>query len=558
MATFSSYAQTFWEVEPSPDGARRLLESMTDEEIVAQVFLLGWEGEAPSAEIQRWLTERNIGGVKVFGWNANNLYTLGSAIGRMQRISQRTRTEIPLFTATDQEGGWVRHVKGAPALATSLTPGNMAIGATGLPYDAYHTARFIAEELRAVGVNMNFAPTVDVYVNPEAHVIGPRAFSADAELTGLLGLAYYHGMEDARVIATAKHFPGHGNAAGDSHGVLPVIQDSMDLLWDRELLPYRYLIPEGLPAVLSGHLSFPSAAGDDIPASISPFFTRELLRDRLGFDGIVITDDLYMAGVWVYGNQFDWGISEIVIAALEAGNDMVMLSRTPAVNGYLWNQVLSRYREDGTFRTTINEAVHRLLTIKLRYLYHDDRVPLVPDMQDLPSQIRVEEGAAFFRDQAARSVTIVSGASIPYSSQPGERVLIAGKYGYFLQEAQRVFPSADVFRFRDTLFDWSSEHDRARFSAIANDYDTIVYCLSDPNTLEVLQTIEAEHPKVIVISVLSPIYLRETPWVDTAIAVYGWGIESYRAGFSVLLGTMGAGGTLPIHPSPTTIDGTAE
>lgn len=526
---------------------------MSDEEIVAQVFLLGWEGEPPSPEILRWIAERNLGGVKIFGWNANNLTTLAAALSRMQGIALQTETAIPLFTATDQEGGWVRHVKGIGSLATSLTPGNMAIGASGLPYDAYQSALLIGRELRALGINMNFAPTVDVYINPEAHVIGPRAFSSSAEATGLLGLAYFHGMEDARVVATAKHFPGHGNAAGDSHGVLPVIEDDMDLLWERDLLPYRYLVPEGLPAVLSGHLSFPEAAGDEVPASISSFFTREVLRERLGFDGVVITDDLYMAGVWVYGNQFGWGISDIVIAALEAGNDMVMLSRTPAVNGYLWERVLAKYREDPSFQTTIREAVRRILRVKLEYLQPDDRVPLQPEIEEVQAQFDDHEGDAFFRDQAARSVTVVRDANIPYSPAEGESVLIAGKYGYFIQQAQRVFPDADVFRFEHTGFDWSAERDRTRFRRIANDYDTIIYCLSDPNSLEVLQTIEDEHPRVIVISVLSPVYLAELPWVASAIAIYGWGIESYRAGFSVLRGSIQAHGSLPIDliaPAP--------
>lgn len=547
-------SQTFWDQPATAEGVDALLSQMSDEERVAQVFLLGWASAEPSAEIREWITRRNVGGVKIFGWNANDLPTLARAIGTMQSDAAETAHAIPLFTATDQEGGWVRHVKGTGSMATTLTPGNMAIGASGLPLDAYHTARFIGQELRTLGINMNFAPTVDVFVNPEAHVIGPRAFSADAELTGLLGLAYYEGMEQTRVIATAKHFPGHGNATGDSHGVLPVIEDDLQTLWERELLPYRYLIPEGLPAVLSGHLSFPAAAGDEVPASISEFFTHEMLRERLGFEGLVITDDLYMAGVWIYGNRFDWGIAEIVVAALEAGNDMVMLSRTPAVDGHLWNTVLGKYRSDEGFRDKIDAAVRRILTIKYRYLRADDRVPLYPQVDDIAASMQTPEGDAFFRDQAARSVTLVRG-ELPYQPAAGERVLIAGKYGYFIQEARRFFPQAQVYRFQDQLYEWSSERDIEAIQALAGEFDTIVFCLSDPSSLGILQSIAPgeldARARVIVVSALSPVFLRDVEWVDTAIAIYGWGVESYRAGFSALVGTIEPRGSMPIDLSPS-------
>ncbi len=125
---------------------------------------------------------------------------------------------------------------------------------------------------------MNFAPTVDVYANPDAHVIGPRAFSSDPVLTGILGIAYFKGMVEAGVIPTAKHFPGHGNADIDSHGALPILYDSLETLWKRDLVPYRLLISENIPAILSGHLSFPRITGNKQPSSLSPFFGIELLR----------------------------------------------------------------------------------------------------------------------------------------------------------------------------------------------------------------------------------------------------------------------------------------
>jgi len=221
------------------------------------------------------------------------------------------RNGIPLFTATDQEGGWVRHVRGN----TAITPGNMAIGAGGLPQDAYLSGYHIGKELNALGINMNFAPTVDLYTNPEAMVIGPRAFSDDPVQAGILGAAFARGLSATGVLATAKHFPGHGNADGDSHGVLPVLNETLEELRELELVPFRMMIAEGVPAIMSAHLAFPSVEPSGAPASLSSRFQRDILRGELGFEGIIITDDLYMGGATVYQARTKQSFAELCLAA---------------------------------------------------------------------------------------------------------------------------------------------------------------------------------------------------------------------------------------------------
>jgi len=377
--------------------------------VMSAGLMPAWAGERPNSEILRWITERNIGGIKIFGWNAENIETLARSLAQVQQASINTRTGIPLFTATDQEGGWVRHIKDG----TLITPGNMAIGASSLPYDAYRSAYYIGMELRALGINMNFAPTIDVYINPEAHVIGPRAFSADPVQSGVLGAAFYHGLEEARVIATAKHFPGHGNAADDSHGVLPVLSETYEELDARDLVPFRFLINEGVPAILSGHLNFPNVTNDGRPASLSRYFKQDILRERLGFRGLIITDDLYMGGALEYGADEDWGIEEIVIEALHVGNDMVMLSETPSPGGSLWTRLLEIYESDTSFRSQIRTAASNVIQLKLDYIKPADRVPLNPDVEALEALVNPERARQFFRDQAGRSVTIVGDESIP-------------------------------------------------------------------------------------------------------------------------------------------------
>ncbi|MDR1931566.1 MAG: glycoside hydrolase family 3 protein [Spirochaetales bacterium] len=537
----------FWKEGPPEAVADELLAAMSDEEILAQVFLVGYETERPTPLIMSWLKKRNIGGIKIFGWNAENLNTLAGSAAAMQKAAFSTPHGIPLFVATDQEGGWVRHIRGA----TSVTPGNLAIGASGRPYDAYMSGFYIGKEIRALGINMNFAPAVDVYTNPLAHVIGPRAFSSDPALTASLSVAFYKGLRKAGIISTAKHYPGHGGAEGDSHGRLPEITDSLDVLWNRDLLPYRLLISEGIPAILSGHLSFPAVTGDNRPASLSPFFAKTLLRERLGFKGVLMTDDLYMSGAR-WGNL---SFSEICVEALAAGNDMIMLSQTPGLGESIWKAVESRYRGDEAFRAHIRQAVRRILLIKLEYLKPAGAgIPqelFTPNSKDIAA-IPSRNSRDFFFDQAARSITVIKNDEgvLPYVPAAGERVLLAGQHRAFLSYGRQRYPEAAEFFFSYEPFYSSTEADRAAFRRAARGYDTIIFCMSNPNSLEVLQTIKGFKGKVIVFSILTPVYLAELSWVNASIAAYSWSADSFKAGFAVLRGDYTAEGVLPIELSP--------
>jgi beta-N-acetylhexosaminidase len=529
----------FWLEAEDEDQVERIFRSLSEEEILGQVFLVGYASELPTPEILAWLEGRNIGGIKIFGWNAENLTTLSNSIARMQSKALKTKNGIPLFVATDQEGGWVRHVKGS----TSVTPGNLAIGATALPYDAYQTGLSIGRELKALGINMNFAPTVDVYVNPKAHVIGPRAFSSDPVLTGTLAMAYYRGMAKAGIISTAKHFPGHGNADGDSHGVLPSIREDYETLWNRDLLPYRLLISEKIPAILSGHLSFPLITGNNKPASLSPFFSREVVRNRLGFEGILMTDDLYMSGAHQSGLPF----AEICVQALEAGNDMIMLSKTPEVNDEIWRSVLLRYRQSSSFRRHIGEAVRRIIRTKLDYI-KPEGIDAFKTNKAAITAIPAPETQNFFLDLAGRSVTLLGDPDkiIPYTPRSDEKVLLAGQHRNFISYGKKRYPEADEFLFSYSPFYHANPGEKRAFVSKASAYDTIIFCMSNPNSLEVLEAIRGFQGRVIVFSILTPIYLREVPWVSAALAVYGWGEESFKAGFAVLRGDYEAEGKNPI------------
>ena len=512
----------------------KIEQAMTDEQALAQVFMFGWVGEEPSPLIIEWITRRNIGGVKIFGWNTSDTQKLARTVGELQQASLNGAFNLPLLVATDQEGGIVRHVRGT----TSETPGNMAIGASGYPRDAYLSGYYIGKEMALLGINMNFAPTVDLFTNRNSIIIGTRAFGTDPVRVGIFGSAFAKGQLDAGVIPTAKHFPGHGDTPLDSHGILPRINITYETLWDRELVPYRMMISEGVPAIMSGHLAFPLTEGQNTPASLSPFFLTEVLRNRIGFNGVVVTDDLMMIGATVYLGT----ISRTAKQALIAGNNIIMFSSTPSLNDTIWTLLINSMRDEPEFRKTVRDSARRVLELKLRYLRGNKKVPYVPDLRRVQNEIPDPEGSAFFLDLAARSVTFVKpdppDTLFPLTPEKAGRVLLAGRFGDFFRYGRVAFPDSRMYRYGST----SEPSDVLPYAYNA---DTIIFCLADFNDLQVLRHLQYLNKRVIVFSVINPVLMERVPWVTGVVAVYSYAPESFAAGFSAIIGSIPAHGTLP-------------
>lgn len=528
----------FWSGGDESQLLETLVSQMSDEQLLAQMMLLGYMGGLPSDDVLDWISDKGIGGIKIFGWNVGGLSTLAESISVMQKESQKTDFRIPLFIVTDQEGGWVRHIH----TGTSETSGNMSLAASRIPEDSRKTGYYIGMELHALGINMNFAPTVDVYSNAEAHVIGPRAFSDDAQLTAVLSTAYYKGMDSAGIICTAKHYPGHGDADKDSHGALPIIHTDEQTLWERDLLPYRYLVKEDIPAIMSGHLAYPEITGSNIPSSLSPLFLTDILRDRMGFKGLVVTDDLMMNGVQL----LPMNTSEICKAAIMAGNDVILISRTPEIHVKVWQYLSAELKVDPDFLKRVRESARRILKTKLRYLSKKDSVPLYPDPDTVNSLVPDSEGTEFFFDQAVRSATIVRQSGND-SLKPQGRILLAGQLDRFFSEGKRIYPDADDFSYSYTPFYTASDWVKRKLREEAEKYDTLIFCLANPNSADVLKSLEGIDTKIIVLSVLTPIYLKDMPWITDAVAVYGTSRDSFKAGFGVISGNIKAEGMLPIR-----------
>jgi beta-N-acetylhexosaminidase len=530
-------ALDFWSQVPNEELIERLLNAMRPQDLAGQVLIFAYPGETPSERLLGWIQNNNLGGVKIFGWNANNLEMLTTAIRRMQESSQSNSLKIPLFIATDQEGGWVRHVR----FNTSMTSGNMSIGATRLGWDAYQTGRLIGEELKALGINFNFAPTVDLATNPEAHVIGTRAFSNNPIQAAILSVAFYKGLEEAGVIATAKHFPGHGRASEDSHGKLPKIMASWDELYQQDLLPYQYLIRENVPAIMSGHLSFPQITGNEEPASLSAFFATEVIRNRLKFNNILITDDLFMEGAQLKGRS----LPEVAELAFRAGHDLILISQPQEQLNATLQRFARLAQNDTAFRERLKTSVRRIMRIKLRYLRGAHPVPLYPQASQAQRLIPAEGSKEFFFQQAARSVTFYRNQNLPWPSNPG-RVLLVTPYGRSLQILRTRTAQVDVLEYSYNPFYGFDPQVRDNLRQLAERYDRILFNLVTPGSVQLLMALEPWSPKVTVLSQLSPTPLLKTPWVRSAVLVWGQGIENIELGIAAIFGDFQPRGRLPI------------
>lgn len=521
--------------------ADELLAGMGDEEVLGQLFMMAYPGDAPPELLFKWIEKRGLGGVKIFGWNADNTDKLAAAVASIQKASLARGAGIPLLIATDQEGGWIRHIKGA----TSETPGNMAIGASDRPYDAYWSGYYIGRELDALGVNMNFAPAVDLATRPRSSIVGPRAFSASPEEAAALGVAYFRGLEDSGTIATAKHFPGHGDTDLDSHGVLPVIYIDEKTLWERELVPFRSLAAEGVPAIMSGHLNFPLITGDRRPASLSRHFMTDLLRKRIGFGGVAVTDDLLMAGASGQDN-----LGQACYDAIASGNDLLMASRIMAYDDPAWARLLAAYRGDLSFRARVREAARRVLLLKLRYLRPKGAAGLVPDLKRLPERLPDREGTAFFADQAFRGATALNPGALPFKAGGSTRLLLASPLPDFFKAAGPVYPGAATFKYSYRPENSGLWAELSAFERAARSADAVLVCVTNEAGMDYVERARALGKRVAVLSLLSPEPLARLGKGEAAVAVYGDSLACMEAGLAVLSGREKAQGRLPLRLEP--------
>ena len=341
-----------------------LIASMSLEEKVAQMFfvtpenLTGVDVATQAGETTRQaLTQYPVGGLIYFSKNIYDEEQLTTMIRNSQSYS-----EIPLFIGVDEEGGsLVARIANHPNFDVEKFPDMAEIGATGDPSRAYEVGSTIASYLKDYGFNLDFAPDADVLTNPNNTAIGVRSFGSDPDMTAQMVEQAVKGFQDHQVSAVIKHFPGHGGTTTDSHNGAAIVDRSLEELRSAEFLPFEAGIQAGVDMVMVGHLQVPQVISDDTPASLSSEMITDVLRNELGYDGIVITDSLSMGAITTYYTSAD-----AAVKCIQAGDDMLLMpySFTEAYQG-----VLDAVNSGEISEERINESVTRILKVKCKNLY---------------------------------------------------------------------------------------------------------------------------------------------------------------------------------------------
>jgi len=316
------------------------------------MFVVSMGGTEPDYYVEKMVRERNIGGVILFGHNMEGEAQTEALTGSLQGLSMRTEPSIPLFVAVDQEGG---EISSAPWVGPQ--PAAARVGARGDPRVARAVAETMGRELLRAGVNTDLAPVVDTGYGA---AIGARAFGDDPRLVAEMGAAAVEGFREAGIVSAAKHFPNHGAATSDSHVSLPVVEHDLATLRSYDLPPFEAAIAAGVPMVMVGHLVYP-AIDPERPASLSPEAIA-MLRERLGFEGIVVTDDLAMAGASGGGPP-----ARAAVEAVKAGADLLVISSPPEQQADAYDAVLAAVEAGEIPRGEIRDSVERVLEVKEEY-----------------------------------------------------------------------------------------------------------------------------------------------------------------------------------------------
>ncbi|MGE9348989.1 glycoside hydrolase family 3 protein [Isoptericola variabilis] len=489
--------------------------------------------DTPAQVVQKY----DLGGVLYFAWSgntANPQQVNGLSNGLQDAALADDGPGIPLAVTIDQEGGLVARV-GPPATAL---PGNMALGATFDVGLARAQGDVLGSELAAMGVNVDFAPVLDLNTNPDNPVIGIRSMGADADAVSELGVAQIEGLQ-RHVAATAKHFPGHGDTETDSHYGLPEVTYDRATL-EKHLQPFQAAIDAGIDMIMTAHIVV-DAIDPDLPGTLSPKVLTGLLREEMGFDGIITTDALDMEAM-----TDNWSQEEMSVMAIQAGSDILLNS--PDVDASIAG--VKQAVADGTItEARLDESVTRILEWK------EERGILADPYTD-PAQVGDVMGSPEHLATAAtiadRSMTLVRNEDRSLPLRPGEdSVLVVG--------AGAAWPERLAPRLADRGFDVTTELEngtspspayRARAVAAAASADAVVFTSynASGNAAQqaMVQALADTGKPLIVVAARNPYDVNVLPGADAVLNSYGYGVVNYAAVVRAVAGDINTLGRLPV------------
>ncbi|AJP02114.1 beta-N-acetylhexosaminidase [Streptomyces cyaneogriseus subsp. noncyanogenus] len=545
------------------DALRALLSRMTLEEKVGQLFVTrvyGHSATAPDqADIDANLKEigvrtaaeliarYRVGGIIYFAWahNTRDPHQIAVLSDGIQKASLELPRGLPVLVSTDQEHGIVARV-GEPA---TLFPGAMAVGAGGSRSDARTLGRIAGAELRALGIRQDYAPVADVNVNPANPVIGVRSFGSDPRAVAELVAAEVTGYQRAGVAACAKHFPGHGDTAVDSHTGFPVITHTRAQWEELDAPPFRAAIEAGIDSIMTAHLMFPALDASGDPATLSRPILTGILREELGYDGVVVTDSLGMEGV-----RTKYGDERVPVLALKAGVDQLL---NPPRLDLAWNAVLKAVQEGELTEARLDESILRILRLKARLgLFREPYTD--PDGVDRVVGTRAHLAAADRIAERTTTLLVNEGDLLPLSRRRTPKLLVVG--------ADPASPSGTTgpptavlagalteLGFTATALSTGTSPSTstvARAVAAAREADAVVvgtYNVTASSTQKTLvRELLATGKPVVAVAVRNPYDVAHLPDVPAFLAAYSWTDVELRAAARVIAGRAAPRGRLPV------------
>ena len=543
--------------------ADSVIAAMPVRDRVAQLvwpFVLGDyvpEGSAEWARITRLVTEQHVGGFIV---SVGAPIDIAAKVNALQALSA-----LPLLISADLETGVGFRARGGYFLPNAIDLGGatsfplqMALGAVRDTTLAYGMARVTAREARALGIHVAFGPVLDVNNNPANPVIGARSYSEDPALTARLGAAFVRGLQDNGVLATGKHFPGHGDTETNSHLALAMVSASRSRLDSVELVPFREAVRAGVGAIMTFHGFLPALDSSGVPATLSPLVMSDLLRKDMGFDGLLITDAMDMAGVI---DRF--GAEEAAKRAIAAGNDVLLM---PADVPGAIDAVVAGLREGRYSEARLNESVRRLLLLKDRFGLRRSRiVPLdrvrsvVGDSSHVAlSQTIADRAVVLGRDTDSLVPFPAAGSAAAIRAVTYARRTDLGAGTAFTAELRRLgvrvtntyVNADDSLPNLEAFFASLGRDDIVVVGSYVNISSTTATAGAPPAFEALMNGVRERTPRVILVAFGSPYALLQAPEVPAYLVTWGGLAASQRAAARALAGAIGISATLPISIPP--------
>lgn len=525
------------------------------EEKIGQLFICGFHSLEADEQILTLIKDYHVGGTVYFRRNIESVPQLAALSSALQRLP-RNHADVPLFIAIDQEGGMVARLDHE---GMSRIPGNMSLGAADDLSLTEATARLAAKEMLALGINFNFAPCIDVNNNPANPVIGVRSFGENPLKVAEHGVAAITGYQQQGVIATAKHFPGHGDTAVDSHRGLASVPHDKERLNAVELLPFRHAIEAGVDAIMTAHVIFPAFEPDGIPATLSRKVLTDLLRTELGYQGVIVTDCLEMHAI-----SKESGIAEGAVQSLQAGADLVLVSHTLSDQIAAIEAVKKAVKEGRITEERINQSVERVLRLKEQRLGTPTfeagkevpaapvQMPLTPDEEHVPLLTQIAE----------KSVTLVKkGSNFPLNA--AKPVLVVWPELRHRTEVDE--PAVHRYTLADALEKCGVQVELAVIGTYPEDeeleqvlntsqaYDQIVVvtytaegALPEGQKQLVQELCRIHEDRVVAVSTRNPYDIHEFPEAETYLCLYENRSYALDALAKVITGRLQPTGVLPV------------